>query len=662
MHKHDFDRIKFYSKGDMAGGGYLLKAEPILKSEIKPVYEDINDVLELHNIKQYFDNEVYLKKWTQNTILEFKQRVVEYGKIVGEFMSKINDDNFIFYYEQLPYKYIDSFFELVNNHKVYKRISAKNFALILSKKAHEIRNILIYKNIVNHYNIILREFLLTYSKSAELLLSIYEKKKDFYHKEMFLPQSLTKQDKENIISNYLDFDDANFNYIQLIQNSRTQKDFAISDKTRLKAKRKDEEKTKKIFEEIGDAAIRYGTSISFAEKETKIKQVNSDNGTINYVYSLDFIKEYNDTYSLFQNFHLLFEYIDPQGIINLISKKSQIGVVESLFSNFSKNDYATGTSFKFFEMGSHCQIVGYSSVVNKHLGNSLENILQLVFTTIFQEKYNFANNARISFSLADNSYLEKVRLLAPEFESVLKQYKLFVQENEIDFELLQISSAPCSIKDIPSLIQNKYIYLNEKNKEAVECSNLFFSDQTLLTYVQPYEKKDYRSFFDLLVNEQVSIDNYEEYQKSDLNYFIDKGLIFIDESGFIQITNFERTLILKDLYENEVASFYYYPTAFQEEAKKMTEQNMIFFESSLFSKPEQDYFNYYLNKSEFTNGLELRNHYLHGTQANPEKTGEHEYAYFTYLKLLVLTLLKIENDLFISLQENKKHSTNSGCI
>jgi hypothetical protein len=80
----------------------------------------------------------------------------------------------------------------------------------------------------------------------------------------------------------------------------------------------------------------------------------------------------------------------------------------------------------------------------------------------------------------------------------------------------------------------------------------------------------------------------------------------------------------------------------------MKNQNMVYFESSLFSKPEQSYFNYYLNKSEFTNGLDLRNSYLHGTQANPDEVDKHEYAYFTYLKLLILVLLKIEDELMIS--------------
>jgi len=81
----------------------------------------------------------------------------------------------------------------------------------------------------------------------------------------------------------------------------------------------------------------------------------------------------------------------------------------------------------------------------------------------------------------------------------------------------------------------------------------------------------------------------------------------------------------------------------------MASENIVLFESSLFSKIEQSYFNYFLNKSEFTNGLDLRNSYLHGTQANPDELQKHQYAYFTYLKLLILTMLKIDDDLQISI-------------
>ena len=645
MRKSDLNRVEFYSKEDMAGGHELSKAELILKSEIKSTYEDINDILELHNIKKYFDNELYLRDWIQDDIDNFKKKVSEYGSIIGQFISKINNENFISYYEQLLFGYIDSFWELLNNQNGYKRISVEKFMVVLSKEPHGIRNILIYKNLVNYYNAALREFLLTYPKSAELLLSIYEERKDFRNEEMHLPKSLTMQDKENIISNYLDSDDTNLNYIQLIENSKKHKDFTISDKTRLKAKRKEKEETEKIFK--ANNGFKYGVSICFAEKVTEIKQESLEDSVINYTYSLDFIKQNNDDYSLFQIFKILFEYIDIQDRINLTNKKSQMGVMENIFGLHSKNEYKTGITFNLSEMTSYSQIVGYNKIVTE-LGNSLENILQVVYTSVFQEKYNFASNARLLTPSASISCLEKIRLLAPEFESVLKQYKLFVEDNEIDFDLLQISSSPCAIKDIPSLIPNKYIYLNEDNKKIVGCSNLFFSDQTTLAYVEPYKEKHYHTFFDLLRNEQVNFNNYKDHQKFKINYLIENGLIIIDENGFIKVANPARLFILKDLHNNEVASFYHYPISFQKEVVQMAQQSMIFFESSLFSKPEQSYFNYFLNKSEFTNGLDLRNSYLHGTQANPEEVKRHEYTYFTYLKLLILVLLKIEDDLLIS--------------
>ncbi|MDQ4140616.1 MAG: hypothetical protein M3142_08815, partial [Bacteroidota bacterium] len=128
------------------------------------------------------------------------------------------------------------------------------------------------------------------------------------------------------------------------------------------------------------------------------------------------------------------------------------------------------------QMTSQAQIFTYSNVL-RTLDTSLEGILQFVYTSFFAEIYGFANNASLIMPTASASPLEKVRTLAPELESVLKQYKLFVEDNQIDFELLQMSSSPSSMKDIPSLNKKKYIYLNTNNQEAIASSNLFFSDQ-----------------------------------------------------------------------------------------------------------------------------------------------------------------------------------------
>jgi hypothetical protein len=644
MHKYDSNRIKFYPASDLACWSYLSEAEFILKKETKPIYEDVNDIMELYNIKKYIDSKLYLKSWTQEDISFFNKKANGYGKIIGQFMSKINDNNLIAYYEKLLQGYICSFWELLSNFKIYEQISAEKLSIILSNEPNEIYNILIHKNLVINYDTNLRDFLLNYPQSAEILLSIYEENRN---KDMFLPKNLSIKDKEDIISKYLDMEFAHPNYFNLIQNARNQNDFKISDKIRLKAKQRCAIEKEKIFSQESNIS-KYGVSVSFLEKIEIIKQVTVENMVCKYSYSLDYIKQNNDNFSLFYNFNRLFEYLDEQGRINLVVRKKYSFDIWEFIGIHSKNEYIIGVSFNLSEMTSSAQITAYSKIING-LENSLENILEFIFTSFFQEKYNFANNARIIMPSVNFSYLEKVRFLAPEFESILKQYKLFVENNNIDFDLLQITSSPYAIKEIPSLISDKYIYLNDGNKEIIGCLNLLLSRQATLNYIEHFKEKNYDSLFDLLINEQVNYNYYEDSQKTYINYLIDKGILFLDENQFIQITNNMRMLILKDLYENEVASFYHYSSPYQEEVIEMKKQGIIVSETSLFSRPEQRYFNYFLNKSEFTNGLDIRNSYVHGTQANPEETKKHEYAYFTYLKLLVLVLLKIDDDLFLSL-------------
>lgn len=52
----------------------------------------------------------------------------------------------------------------------------------------------------------------------------------------------------------------------------------------------------------------------------------------------------------------------------------------------------------------------------------------------------------------------------------------------------------------------------------------------------------------------------------------------------------------------------------------------VIFESTLFSKPEQDYLNYILNDRQFDNGPAIRNKYLHGN--NNQRIEEHESDYY----------------------------------
>lgn len=94
-----------------------------------------------------------------------------------------------------------------------------------------------------------------------------------------------------------------------------------------------------------------------------------------------------------------------------------------------------------------------------------------------------------------------------------------------------------------------------------------------------------------------------------------------------------------------IISSCYYSEDVRTVIDEMLSQNLLISKSTLFSEQEIKYFNFYLNEKEFTNGLDLRNKYLHGTNTASEK--EHAYEHYVLLKLIILALLKIEGDLVI---------------
>lgn len=432
MNKPDRDRVVFHSIHDMSSGHYLSKAESLLNSELAEDIEDINDILELYNISLFFDNAIHLKSWSHADIVNYKVKVNAFKDIVGKFITNIDDGNFLSYFVNILYNYYGSFWALINNYQQFKKISPYQIERVLKDNPHQIRHLLNNKNVVNKYNLIICEYLKSNPQSAEILLSIYEVENIFNKEQLYLPSSLTIQDKENIISSYIASKHCNNNYLPIIQNAKKHSVFRISDKTKLAAKRKYQENIKEFFDNASNSLFEFGVAISYLENATKVKHAWIEQGIVHYEFSLDYIKENCHPYILYRNFKTLFEYMDEQDIVTLTSKESQLGVFERTLGIRSKNQYVSGVAFNQSEMASMAQIYTYSNVI-KGLGHSLEDILKTVFNIFFPELYSLPSNVNLTVPTASASALEKVRTIAPEFESMLKQYKLFVENKQIDF-------------------------------------------------------------------------------------------------------------------------------------------------------------------------------------------------------------------------------------
>lgn len=169
--------------------------------------------------------------------------------------------------------------------------------------------------------------------------------------------------------------------------------------------------------------------------------------------------------------------------------------------------------------------------------------------------------------------------------------------------------------------------------------SLLFSDQTGLNYTNK-TKSRYKNFFSILRNEVMYLKDFYEPQKQKVEWLADHGCVITNVDSTLSL-NLEKVFILKDLYYNQVSCMKYLGR-YENTINNMIDSNELYHEASLFTKPEQSYMNYVLNRAEFSNGLDLRNKYIHGTHSLDEEV--HQLDYIELLKIMVLIIIKINEE------------------
>lgn len=633
-------RIQFFSTHDFASGHYLKELENRFAEMGGKENLEINDQLELYNAKLYLDHEMYLNTWDEKKIKELKDKAASYWTNIKKvFLTTINSESLFNLFEQLDFHYRNHFWEIIDQLKVYKAISNDALLKVLESKPKEIKNILKQSRIVTAFSTTIRDFLLTHPECAELLLET-EQLEDKKQKLNF-PKSLTLKDKEKIICDYLDLEQPNLNFVSLIEFAKDSPELKISDKTRLKAKRT-YNKLSEMFLNSNLATTQvYGIEVSTVEEQEKEVVYRNVDNILKVSYNYSFLKSLLDARDLSRLFHDLFHFTDEQGLFTLISKESEINTLESIFMR-SQNEYHISVEFNRKDMLSLYQILLIQTLLEKEQ-RSFSNFIDkhLIKISIAVDELKKLHFNLPSENLNDE---EKIRIIAPSLESLLNQYDLFVNDGEIDFELLSISSKPISFSGLKSNVPTKYIYPN-LGTGLGNLFYLFFSDQSMLHYIKPYEDK-YDNFYLLLANEDnIPYENFEDYMKPQINKLIEEGHLYIDDHNFLRIKNEIKLFVYYNLHKNGVVNYWHFPAQFRKELDNLVLEELCYTESTLFTKSEVTYLNYYLNKKEFTNGPDLRNKYLHGANIPNDESSNMDYL--TYLRIVILCLLKIEDDLIL---------------
>lgn len=644
MDTNDDLRVKYYSTNDLSAGFYLKRIEDIICNfVVEKKRVDINEIIELYNIQQFFHNRIYSIHWTKQQLNDYSEIVSDFSRVIGEFFLRINIDTIESLFDTIYYDYRNDFWKLIEKYKVYDKISVEQFRKIILNKHFILNDVLKCKNIVKKFS----DEIITYMEKnpfcAEIILSYYLEKHDRNIESLYFPVELSNKKKTLILDKYIASNSSNINYLKLIFESNSTNNLRLPDRLKLKAKRKYDEEIETLFKE--GTGFEYGAKVSFSNKiDEEFKFETDDNRILSVLYSAKWIKENLDYPTLLNNFIYLFGYTDLQFRSLHVSRESQMSIIEKYLGIKGRKEYPTGIAFQQIQMLAQLQMIGYCNELEKY-NIFLEDIIEWFFCNYLEEEFNVKG---FCFNKSSHtvSYLEKCRNIAAEFDNILKRFKIYCEDGEIDDELLHISTEHIFIKDIPSMLSNKYIYPCGNDYQTI--SNLLFSDQSIIHYL-PKLSNNYNSFYCLLEKENVYYDMFEDYQIPSIDWLIDHNIIKIDNKKRI-MPYWEKIKILNELYQHDVVCFSYMKK-YQSIIMELNKMGLVQFSSSLFSRPEQDYYNYLFNKSEFDNGLDIRNSYTHGTQRVDENQNKQDY--FIFLRIMILIVIKINEEFCLKYPKNK---------
>ncbi|MEG1009495.1 MAG: hypothetical protein RSF67_06775, partial [Clostridia bacterium] len=430
---------------------------------------------------------------------------------------------------------------------------------------------------------------------------------------------------------------ANINVLRKIITFPTGTGLNISDKTKLKAKRKLKQEEEKIFG--NGMGFKSGVAISYPIDQHEAVLASMDNTMVDIKVSRKWLEENLDFPTLWNNFIYIFNFVDKKSCLEFDSKQNEISTLERSFVGSELHLFNESFVFKRKEMISDVEIFSYTNVLNI-LGVRIEKMIEWFFNDYLKEEFSI-NEFIVKLPSENTSYFEKCRSILPEIDRIFKQYSVLVEDGEIDQELIQMSSSSVKNKDINSFNEKKYVYPSSDCYKTA--SFLLFSDQSMIYYFPC--KGEFKNFLDLIIKEKILKSDFQEYQLQGIEWLVNNHIISHNEDGYLKFVDVNLVYVLQELYYNDVISYWHYPEKMKKVIEKLQEKNHVQFESTLLSRNEQDYFDYYLNKTKFTNGYDIRNKYLQGTNSNDEK--QYEADYYKILKLIVIIIIKINDDLCI---------------
>lgn len=633
------ERVHFYSEYDMSISIYVERMEEVVKSyEDGKRPEDVNDYLEMFHIVQFVEHGKYPPNWDEKRIEGVKQYK---GKIAAYF-SQVHAEQLPDLYKKADRGYDSTIWQIIDQFKIKGVITEDVLRQSFGEDSWKLRDLLEYKWIVENHSALLLKLLKENKQTAEWLLDQYVADDRFgSHKNLFFPKSLSVKDKDAIVHDYVNSDDANLNYVRLALQAKRSPEFSLLPVTIKDARIKEQILNKKVLEQGCVHIASYGVTLTEKADAKPKERIVDEQGRTMFVYNKNLIDGCKDA-TIIYYCGIVFEFTDEFGFISLISKISEMDTMERIVGLNAKNAYLVSMAFRMGVDISHLQMLALQKVL-KSTNRSVEKVIKVFYEDFLKAEYGY-EGLPLTLPKDEDDLVLKIRSLAIEMDAVAHQYNCFVEYGSIDKDIIELTP-PGKLTETKSLLSHRYCVQNKENNDVWYLIRLFFGDQSMLTYVEPCKDIHLRNFYQLLKKGiNVRYADYQNYQKSDIDYLVDKGYLSKDEKGILWCEKMKEIEILKHLYEYGACSYWGYPKEGRKILDEMISKDWVRIDNHLLSPAERDYFSYFLNNEKFTNGPAIRNNYAHGTTPSYSEN-KHKHNYLQLLVLFIMLLLKISEDL-----------------
>lgn len=620
------EKIKYYDSSDLAYDYMIERAIQFVDQYGEsPNFNNINLVLAAYN--------VYLlltKAKLKSAYLHYASIAKTYIKHCNIYFSNLNNDNIKCSHNIPMQLYQEDYWQLFNNTKLYYSIDKKIVKFLLYKLTPSLTAILKHPQIVNVYSREITCYIIKNQYSILFILDYYFTYNKESTKKFILPKELTSKILLWLINKKLSSNNISPQYLRLIENS-TNSTLIIPDKMKVKAKRC----RKQIESEILSTNSSMISNIKIVFKNID-ELIKIDFQPPNLTITLDksWIDENNHNDYLFANLFIFYFICDINYRAKFIANKTDSTKLEDLISKpLGLNDYFQPLLSRIQEDLAHLFIMSYDKLLLTQ-NKRIEDLLKWFYTEFIAEEFH-VHKFIFNSSSTNTTFIEKCRNLCSEIDSILKQYQLYYENNDIDRDLLEINSKPLLFSQLESYDKNKYAYIVDT--EYINSMNLLFSDQSYLNLITKLLDTN-KTFISEIINPTIDLflTDFDESQKKLIKKLQQQQLIILNQQNQI-IAKKNNIEVLKDFYENSCIC----NKAYQKQLNKLNIECK--YTNSLFSTSEVDYLNFILNKKQFPNGHDLRNKYIHGSQSQNEISQLNDY----YLLLMIhcFIALKIYDEL-----------------